>query len=272
MKVAVIIPTYNRPRLLMRALQSLEMQTHRDLLAIVVNDGGNAVRLIGDAFGAQTFDMYRNSGTPAATNAGVKIALGAGAEAILTMGDDDEILPEGISALVDALSDGVAVAYGSGEARFVREREGEAGTHECFGFWQHPTAPFDPRRQRCANHILTQALLAKREVWEHVGLIDPKAGAGADWDWELAVQEHYQMRFVPTTVARFEIRVDGSNQASSSADWTEYVFAKHPSDDPDILAERARTIAMDPSVRFDPRWALNVMTPCHPFLAYRMRR
>ena len=37
--VSVLIPTYNRPQLLLRALRSLQLQLYPDWEAVVVDDG-----------------------------------------------------------------------------------------------------------------------------------------------------------------------------------------------------------------------------------------
>ena len=38
-KISVIIPTCNRPELLMRAVRSIQSQTYRNMEIIIVNDG-----------------------------------------------------------------------------------------------------------------------------------------------------------------------------------------------------------------------------------------
>jgi glycosyltransferase involved in cell wall biosynthesis len=50
--VSVIIPTHNRPELLMRAVANVARQTYPSLEVIVVNDGaqGDVLEAIGTAF------------------------------------------------------------------------------------------------------------------------------------------------------------------------------------------------------------------------------
>ena len=43
MKISIIIPTYNRPRLLKNALSSVSSQTYEDYEVILVNDGGCSI-------------------------------------------------------------------------------------------------------------------------------------------------------------------------------------------------------------------------------------
>lgn len=54
--VSVLMPTYNRPEKLKKALESLSRQTYQNIEAVVVNDGGQEV--------AATVRQYLNNPFP----------------------------------------------------------------------------------------------------------------------------------------------------------------------------------------------------------------
>jgi glycosyltransferase involved in cell wall biosynthesis len=93
-KVSVVIPTFNRPQLVIRAVRSVLAQTLRTIEVIVVQDGPNARTL--QAL-AQITDsrlkvhvLPENVGSGAAYNAGVAHAR---AKWVAFLDDDDEFLP-----------------------------------------------------------------------------------------------------------------------------------------------------------------------------------
>src|SRR5690606_27477811 len=90
--VSVIIPTYQRPKLLLRALHSVQRQTYQQLEILVVDDGSqddtaSVVRRLPDRR-IRYLRHERNTGLPAAArNTGIRAADGA---CIAFLDDDDE--------------------------------------------------------------------------------------------------------------------------------------------------------------------------------------
>ena len=94
MLVSVIIPTLDRPKLLLRAIDSVLRQTHREIEVIVVVDRpdpetASAVQSVGD-LRVQLILNPHPSTAAAARNAGVDHATG---EWLAFLDDDDEWLP-----------------------------------------------------------------------------------------------------------------------------------------------------------------------------------
>lgn len=114
--VSVVIPTYNRARLIFEALAALRAQTWRALEVIVVDDGSTddtcARLLAGDHVGAgRTFHLLRREhrGVSAARNAGTRHSTG---EFIYYLDSDDLIEPEALTRFVTAIREhGAAYAY-----------------------------------------------------------------------------------------------------------------------------------------------------------------
>lgn len=93
--ISVIIPTHNRPKLLVQAVRSVLAQTYHDLEVIIVDDGmeqraAEVVGRINDPR-ARYIAHDRELGGSAARNTGVKAAHG---DYIAFLDDDDQWLPQ----------------------------------------------------------------------------------------------------------------------------------------------------------------------------------
>jgi glycosyltransferase involved in cell wall biosynthesis len=115
-RVTIIIPTYNRPALLPRALASVARQTICDYEVIVVNDGGEwPAECIPSISGHSVRVLHRSRGGPAAArNTGLN---SSDSEYVAYLDDDDEWQPEHLERLVRLLNNSpkYAVAFGVAE-------------------------------------------------------------------------------------------------------------------------------------------------------------
>jgi glycosyltransferase involved in cell wall biosynthesis len=100
--VTAIIPTRNRPGLLMRAVRGALSQTHRDLEVVVVIDGPDpaTVAALGSISDTrlQVVELRENVGSADARNIGVQHAKG---EWVAFLDDDDEWMPQKIERQLD---------------------------------------------------------------------------------------------------------------------------------------------------------------------------
>lgn len=102
--ISVVIPTYNREKTLMRAVQSVLDQTADDLEIIIVDDGSqdhtaDVARSIGDAR-VRYFRLMENRGAAHARNAGIRYANG---EYIAFLDSDDAWEKDKLKKQLDAL-------------------------------------------------------------------------------------------------------------------------------------------------------------------------
>lgn len=106
--VSVVIPTYNREKSIVRAVESVLGQTYRDVEVIVVDDCSkdNTASVMKEHFENDNRVIYyiqeKNAGACAARNKGVQLATG---KYVAFLDSDDEFLPEKIEkqlALLDA--------------------------------------------------------------------------------------------------------------------------------------------------------------------------
>ncbi|TVP59428.1 MAG: glycosyltransferase family 2 protein [Nodularia sp. (in: Bacteria)] len=99
--LSIIIPTYNRPQLLPRAVKSALAQTLEDIEVIVVDDASNQPVNLPAHPQLKIIRLSKNGGTAAARNIGAKTARGRW---ITYLDDDDELLPHMAQVSLEALS------------------------------------------------------------------------------------------------------------------------------------------------------------------------
>lgn len=100
--LSIIIPTRNRPHLLLRAVESALSQTIADVEVIVVDDGSDPpVRLAVVDPRLRLVRQPQNRGLAAALNAGAKTARGRW---IAHLDDDDRLLPTMAEISLNALA------------------------------------------------------------------------------------------------------------------------------------------------------------------------
>jgi glycosyltransferase involved in cell wall biosynthesis len=100
----VIIPTRNRPSLLLRAIRSVVTQTFRNFEVIVVDDASESPVFLGPEFSGEDIQLVRtatNGGAAAARNTGVLAARGS---YISFLDDDDEYDPAFLQTTYNAIS------------------------------------------------------------------------------------------------------------------------------------------------------------------------
>ena len=169
--VSVIVPTFNRPTLLPRALDSLKDQTYKNFEAIVINDGGTDVK---DIVACYPFVRYiaheKNKGLSAARNTGLKAAKG---RYIAYLDDDDWYHPNHLAILVKAIWGRQAV-YSDAEAI---DRVGSP-TSEHFIFKND----YDAKKLPIENLFPCNAVLHEKSLIDEVGYFDESLENSEDWD------------------------------------------------------------------------------------------
>jgi glycosyltransferase involved in cell wall biosynthesis len=203
-RVSVVIPTYNRAHLLVRAVRSVLSQTFADLEVLIVDDASagdvsEALMRIRD----RRVRYWRhdiNRGVAAARNAAMSHASG---EYIAFLDDDDEWLPDKLMIQLDRLrraSPGLGL-LGSGHYAVGSDRIGQ----------------FVPRlRGRVFERLLTEGvfahtstIVARATCFESVGMFDESFPYGEDFDMWLRIARRYDVDFVPSLLVRQHAGTDG---------------------------------------------------------------
>ena len=191
--VSIIIPTYNRARLLGRAIQSILNQTYSNFELIVVDDySKDNTEHIVKSFRDERIRYIRhekNKGAVAARNTGIKAARG---EYIAFQDSDDEWLPEKLGKQISAFNFGppdLGVVYTS--------------------FWQ-----IDRGRKTCipssnvkqtegnihdalleGNFVNTPTAVVRKECFEKAGMFEnlPRL---QEWGLWLRISKHYCFKHI----------------------------------------------------------------------------
>jgi len=106
MRIAWVVCTYNRPRLLPRVIRCFEQQTYADRCMLILDDGGQYENQSGNEGRWQLVSVpNRYSSLGAKRNASIEIACNRfpGTEAVCPVDDDDLVLPWHTEATVTAL-------------------------------------------------------------------------------------------------------------------------------------------------------------------------
>lgn len=186
--VSVIIPSYNRETGLRRAIQSVLVQTFKDIEIIVVDDASivDTEKVVGD-FDDKRIRFIRhekNKGLAGTKNTGIRMARG---QYITFLDDDDEYLKKKIEQQFEILEESpptvglvyCGIIYQTDEGRYLGvKRPGKK-------IWD------------TADHMERSGPtpLVKKTCFEKVGLFDENFRSFEDWDMWFRMSHHYEFRW-----------------------------------------------------------------------------
>lgn len=202
--VSVIVPTRDRPELLVRALSSILGQTHPRIEVIVVDDASKTdIAPVIATFRDDRIRLIRHDirqGPSASRNDGIAKAKG---DYISFLDDDDEWFPEKISAQLDDISKkGGRFKAGYCQGEIYNDIQGTASTYEWKG---HDGDHLD---QLIAGQIRppTICFLIERECLQKVGGFRQDLGSMEDRELWIRLAEHYQFAFLDRVLFRAHVR------------------------------------------------------------------
>ncbi len=167
-KVSVIIPTYNRPEFLKKALVSVLNQSYQDFEVIVVDDGTDkrADKIINEIGDRRIIYIQHevSRGGGAARNTGIRSSLG---QFIAFLDDDDEWLPNKLSTQMDVFENtlpevGFCFCAVKNITNFGQDRN-----HVPEGVGDYYNLALSSFKK-----FLTVTLIIKKDVFDAVGLFD----------------------------------------------------------------------------------------------------
>lgn len=186
--VSVIVPTYDRPDMLVEAVESVTDQTYPNVELLVVDDAsprpaGAVLADCGPEVGEwRCLRHEENRGANAARNTGIEAATG---EILAFLDDDDRWRPETIEAQVSALT-GTDAETG---VSVVGQRMHEAGSETTIRL---PIVEGDATpeliRGKAAGSFSTMAV--RRWAVEAAGLPDERFASLQDREWMVRLSQH----------------------------------------------------------------------------------
>jgi O-antigen biosynthesis protein len=228
--VSVIVPTYNRPDMLVATLQSILNQTYKWFEILVVNDCGLDVENIVGWLNQQGNITYvkhaPNRGLAAARNTGLKLARG---KYIAYLDDDDLFYPHHLETLVTALEGSeYRVAYTDALRAHQVKQNGRYVTVERDLPYSHD---FDRDRLLVTNQFPVLCLMHEKACLEKAGLFDETLTTHEDWDLWIRLSFHDRFLHIKKVTCEFSWREDGSTMTSAkTADFLrtiEIIHAKY---------------------------------------------
>ena len=267
--VTAVVPTFNRPELLARALASIAGQTWRELQVVVVNDCGRDITEIAAPFLRRPRDLClrhdTNRGLSAARNTALAAAEG---EYIAYLDDDDLWLPNHVETLAGALSSrGFSMGYSN--AWRVTYRGG--GTEECGRVLVNE--PWDRARLILSNYLNPLCFMHRRECLEKSGLFDTDYNRIEDWELWIRMSAHYEVLHVPVATCEYRMVDDGSTMTSAGPgpfrDCRVKLYRKHAELLPDAIDE---LLVRERAARIEARGAAEEIRRIQSHPLFRLRR
>lgn len=202
--VSVIIPTYNRARLLPRAINSVLNQTYRDFELIVVDDASadNTIEVVKQFQEKDDRIKYlkhsEHKGGSGARNTGIKASAG---EYIGLLDDDDEWLPGKLEKQMNKLENSslkVGVVYSG--FFYVSEKNGKIVSEVI------PLLRGEVYANLLKSCILgSPTPLIKKKCFQKVGFFDETLPSCQDWDMWIRLSKYYDFDFVPDILAKHHV-------------------------------------------------------------------
>jgi glycosyltransferase involved in cell wall biosynthesis len=190
--VAVVIPTYNRARLLQFAIDSVLGQTHRPDDIVVVNDGSTdtTAALLQSYDGRIRCLGQENKGKAAALN---NALANVASDYIWIMDDDDCAFPDALERHMAFLKSHPEVDFSYSGLYFFEGEEAPPPLSRC-SLWQPPDIAhaefFIRAMERFPANL--QTMLVPRACYRTVGAHDESLKFGEDYDIILRLARRYR--------------------------------------------------------------------------------
>ncbi|HTY45071.1 MAG TPA: glycosyltransferase family A protein [Patescibacteria group bacterium] len=197
--VSVVMPVYNGQRYLSAALKSVFEQQYPAFEVIVVDDGSvDASAAIATSFSGVRYIYQENQGVACARNAGISASKG---EFVAFIDQDDLWLPNKLSVQMQYLIDNPEIEYVLANKQvFLEDGQSKPGWLKD-AFLKDKTTGFLPG-----------TLVARKYLFEKVGMFDPAYEASSDSDWFFRANDCGVKKAVMPKVLLLK-RVHNSNQS-----------------------------------------------------------
>jgi len=200
--ISIVIPTFKRPDLLERLLDSVYAQTYQDYEVIVVDDAspnvGEYASIIETAERRfekfQFVEMDSNGGAPRARNEGIKRAAG---DWVALVDDDDEWLPAKLelqSVMAETADDNVGLIYTWTRVVGANGNVISESTPEIEGM--------TIKEIFSTNFILSPSVMVRRQALEEASGYDEQLSSCQDWDmWARILEAGWACKVVRSAVS-----------------------------------------------------------------------
>ena len=189
--VSVIIPTYNRCRIITDAIECVLRQTYKHYEIIVVDDGStDGTKEVVSGYGVKvTYISQKNAGPSAARNTGIRHAKGE----LMAFLDSDDVwredkLARQVACFTDNPSVGIVVS-----GHEIRNENWEI-THVTL--LTEKEIRQIHRKDLYKNFFSTTSVVVRAKCFAKVGYFDETIRFAEDWDMWLRILQHYECSIV----------------------------------------------------------------------------
>lgn len=220
--ISILIPTYNRPQLLIRTLQSVLSQSYKNIEAVVVNDAGQDV----DLFIRQLkdprikyFQNEENKDLAGTRNVALKNASG---DYICLLDDDDIHLNYTLEFRMYMMNKlNADVVYTRALQDIWEKREqGYVSVHKQL-YWD---SPFDPDLILVQNVAPCCCPLFSRKAWEKTNhWFDETLTTSEDWNFWVELSRNNYFHELKLVDCECSFRTDKSQMTGSRTGYTDHL-------------------------------------------------
>lgn len=202
-KIAVVTRTKNRNILLKRALRSVQGQTYKDFIHVVVNDGGDPeeVNAAVKDYGSENVKVVHNKKSIGLTPALNQAIKAVDSKYVAILDDDDSWDSRYLELTVDYLektSERGVVAVIDKVNEVIEDGKVKELSRER---WR-PDISFVSLYGQCIdNYAPTVAFVYQRKIYDELGGYDESLGVSEDWDFALRFLLKYDVGFLATPEA-----------------------------------------------------------------------
>jgi glycosyltransferase involved in cell wall biosynthesis len=184
--VSVIIPTYNRKNLILRAIHSVINQTYQDFEIIVIDDGStdgtkDALSVYKDI----RYFYQENRGISSARNRGLAEAKG---DYIAFLDSDDEWIPEKLAIQVKILDENPKIGIVHNKLIILNEKNEQIGTKP-----RLDSSGIFTDLIETLGDLPTSSIMIRRECFDKVGVFDESLPTMEDFEMWLRIAKHYDV-------------------------------------------------------------------------------
>lgn len=224
--VSVVIPTYNREKTIIRAINSVLNQTYENIEVIVVDDcstdntSETITKYVQDKR-VRYHKLNKNSGACVARNEGVKLSLGK----FIAFQDSDDIwLPNKLDEQMDFLINGGFDFVTCGFIRKSNNKITKLGYREIGK---------DPEEIWCklinGNWVSTQTILCYKSCFDQISF-DSNVKRFQDWDLALQASLNFKIGSLDKCLVEVEIQNDSITKQVKAQNSLISILDKHTKD------------------------------------------
>lgn len=200
-KVAVITRTKDRPTFLERAIASVNAQTYRDYIHVIVNDGGNkeaVERIVTQSKNKDKIQLFHRDSASGAPDTILNESIDRIDSEYFSIHDDDdtwhsEFLSQTVTKLDEKPALGAVVVRAN---KIVEEVSGQTIKQLKSSQWMDDLRVVNLYRQCIDNQFTPIATLFRRSAYQDVGKFDSTLPVVGDWEFGVRLLQKYDVDFI----------------------------------------------------------------------------